>query len=211
MGDKRINIAVLVGKGSRLPAILKCIENLPDVKVEIVISYKRESSGVELAKEKGIEGLVMYWSGWKSEGKTREEFCAQVGRILTERGVNLVVMAGWDVILTKEYFEEFSGDTMNIHPSLLPAFAGLHGSKVQEEVLKSGIRETGATLHFVIDEGVDTGPIILQERVKVEDGETVESLEQKIHEKEDAMLCRAITLCAEGRLRKEGKNVTLGS
>lgn len=198
MENKMSYVAALIGKGGRLPAILGCVERLRDkAEVRLVISYKKDSPGVGLAQQRGIESFCMHWGGWKREGKSREEFCSELARVLQDRKINLVVMAGWDVILSKEYFEGFLGRTMNIHPSLLPAFAGLHGSEVQKEVLRSGIKETGATLHFVVDEGVDTGPIIFQERVTVEDGDTVESLEEKIHAKEEKMLCEGIRLFAK--------------
>lgn len=222
MPNKKMQIAVLIGNGGRLPAILECVERLRGkAEVRLVISYKKESPGVELAKEKGIESFCMSWAEWKKakprselgstngEGKNRQEFCRELAKIIRERSIDLVVMAGWDVILSKEYFEGFSGKTMNIHPALLPAFAGFHGSEVQREVLRSGVKETGATLHFVVDDGVDTGPIILQEKVPVEEGDTVESLETKIHEKEDEMLCRAIVLFAGGQLRLEGRRVVI--
>lgn len=204
---EKVNIAVLIGRGGRLPAILKCVETLPNAHIGLVITYKMESAGVELAQGRGIEALPLGWKAWKDDGRAREEYCKELSRILEARGIDLVVMAGWNVVLTKEYFEGFSGKTMNIHPALLPSFAGLYGRGVFEKIFESGVKITGATLHFVIDEGVDTGPIILQEAVSVEDHDTIESLQTKVHAKEEYILCRGIKLFCEGRLRIEGKRV----
>ncbi len=143
-----------------------------------------------------------------SKGRDREEFDRDIAKILDENGVELVLLIGYMRFLSKWFVSRYENRIMNIHPSLLPAFAGGMDLDVHEEVLKSGIKVTGATLHFV-DEGADTGPIILQKEVPVEKGETKDTLKAKVQKAEQEIIIRAIRLFAEGKLRVEGRKVCI--
>ncbi len=200
---KKLNVAVLIGKGGRLPAIYKCCKRDPKVSLVLVVSHKKQSPGVEMAKKWGIEGFYFRLSDWLKKGKNREEYNQELARILKQKNADLVVMAGWDIVMDKNFLKEFPYKVINIHPSLCPAFPGLDAEK---QALEYGVKITGCTLHFV-DEGVDTGPIIFQEAVKVEPDDTVENLQKKIHKKEEKILCKAIKLFAENKIKVKGRKV----
>ena len=203
---KKIKLAVLIGRGGRLIAIYKCVKRNPILDLVLVISHKKESLGVDMAKRWGIESFYFRLSDWVAQGKTRDSFNKELAGVLNQRKINLVVMAGWDLILSKEFFKTFREKVMNIHPSLCPAFPGLDAEK---QALDYGVRYTGATLHFVSDDGVDTGPIISQEIIKIEPDETEETLQKKIHKKEEKMICEGIKLFAEGKLKIVGRKVII--
>ncbi len=115
-------------------------------------------------------------------------------------------MVGWDLIIHNELIKEFPEKIINLHPSLCPTFPGIDAEK---QALDYGVRYTGCTVHFVTDEGVDTGPIILQDIVEIAPTETVESLQDKIHLREDKILTEAVKLFAQGRLRISGRKVKI--
>lgn len=200
---KRTNIAVLIGRGGRLPAIYKCCQKDPLVDLVLVVSHKKESPGIDFAKERKVEGFYFRLADWSREGKSREDYNRELARILKERNIDLVVMAGWDLVMDKNFLSQFPNKVINIHPSLCPAFPGMDAEK---QALAYGVKITGPTLHFV-NEGVDTGPIIFQEAVEVKPDETIESLGEKIHKKEDKLLCQAIKLFARNKIKVEGRKV----
>ncbi|MCX8015724.1 MAG: phosphoribosylglycinamide formyltransferase [Patescibacteria group bacterium] len=196
-------VAALIGRGGRLKAIYECCKNHPLIELAVVISHKKESPGIEWAKTQGIEAFYFRLSDWKLQGKDRQLFDEELAKILKERNINLVVMAGWDLVVSQAFLKNFPNAVINIHPSLCPSFPGLDAPK---QALDYGVKITGCTLHFV-DEGVDTGPIIFQRAVEVKNDDTIESLEEKIHQKEEEILCEGIKAFAEGRIKIDGRKV----
>jgi len=194
-------IGVLVsGRGSNLAAILEaCARPGFPAHVAVVISDRERALALERARAAGVEAL---WIDPK-DFADREAFDAVLVRELTARGVGLVCNAGFMRILSPVYVRAFAGRALNIHPSLLPSFPGLHA---QRQALDHGAKVAGATVHFV-DEGMDSGPIVLQAAVPVEPGDTEETLAARILVQEHRIYPEAIRLFAEGRLRIEGRRV----
>ncbi|MCX6610638.1 MAG: phosphoribosylglycinamide formyltransferase [Acidobacteria bacterium] len=172
---KRIGI-LLSGRGSNFQAIHRAVER-GEVQAEIacVISNVPDAGGVAYAREKGLPVHAL-----SSRGVPRAEFDQQVIRILNDAGVDLVCLAGYMRLLSKEFIAAFAGRIVNIHPSLLPAFPGLHA---QKQAFDAGVKVTGCTVHWV-DEGLDTGPIIAQAEVTVQPDDTEETLSARILEQE---------------------------
>ncbi len=201
----KLSVGILVsGRGSNLEAILKhCKAGELDAEVVVVISDKEDARALKIAEEYGVEGYFIPCTEKKTAlvGDAEQEYI----KLLQEKGVQLVALAGFMRILKKALLYAFRGRIMNIHPALLPSFKGLHA---QEQAFKYGAKITGCTVHYV-DEGVDTGPIILQEAVIVYDDDTVDSLSQRIIKHEHEMYSRAIQLFAEGRLKIEGRRVKI--
>jgi phosphoribosylglycinamide formyltransferase 1 len=197
----RLALGVLVsGRGSNLQAILDaCARPAFPARVAVVISDRERAVALERARAAGVEAL---WINPK-DFTDRESFDLVLVRELTTRGVGLVCHAGFMRILSPVYVRAFAGRALNIHPSLLPAFPGLHA---QRQALDHGVKVSGATVHFV-DEGMDTGPIVLQAAVPVEPGDTEDTLAARILEQEHRLYPRAIRLYAEGRLRIDGRRV----
>jgi len=193
-----LKIAVLGStNGTDLQAL---IDN--KIPVEIVISNKSKVGILERAEKAGYPVLFI-----SARDKTREEFDREVMEILKTKGINLILLIGYMRYLSPEFVDQYRNKIMNIHPSLLPAFAGGMDKNVHEEVLKSGVKTTGCTLHFV-DEGADTGPIILQKEVAITEDETIESLKNKVQKAEQEVILRGIELFAENKLEvKEGEVV----
>ena len=181
-------IGVLVsGNGTNLQALLDA--GLP---VVAVASNNTKAKALDRAARAGIEAGAFP----TVEFDSREHRDNELAEWLAERGVELVVLAGYMQILTTAFLERFGGRILNIHPSLLPAFPGAHAV---EDALKHGVKVTGATVHFV-DEGIDTGPIVLQEAVPVEDDDTPETLHARIQEVEHRLLPYAVRLYLDGKL-----------
>ena len=172
---KRIGI-LLSGRGSNFQAIHRAVER-GEVQAEIacVISNVPDAGGVTYAREKGLPVHPL-----SSRGVPRADFDQQVIQILNDAGVDLVCLAGYMRLLSKEFVAAFAGRIVNIHPSLLPAFPGLHA---QKQAFDAGVEVTGCTVHWV-DEGLDTGPVIAQAEVAVQPDDTEESLSARILEQE---------------------------
>ncbi|STO31208.1 Phosphoribosylglycinamide formyltransferase [Fusobacterium necrogenes] len=181
-------IGVLVsGGGSNLQSIIdKSKSGELQCNVEVVIG-DRECYGVERAKEAGIDRHVL------DRKILKKELCKEIDKIITEKGVELVVLAGFLSIIDEEFVNKWKGKIINIHPSLLPKFGGpgMYGIKVHEAVLKAGEQESGCTVHYV-DTGVDSGEIIAQKRVKVLVGDTPETLQKRILMEEHKLLPESI-------------------
>ena len=192
---------MLIGRGGRLPAIYRCIKKDPAGDLVLVVSHKKESPGVDLAKKWGIESFYFRSADWKS----RKEYEIGLAKILKKKEINLIVMAGWDLLMSAEFLRQFPSRVMNVHPSILPAFPGMNAEK---QALDYGVKYTGSTLHFV-DEGIDTGPIIFQRVVEIKSTDTVESLQKKIHKKEEEILCQGMKLFARGKLKTKGRRVII--
>jgi len=202
---KMLKIAVLGStSGTDMQAVIDEIGkgNL-DAEISIVISNKPEAGILERAKKHGIEAVCI-----PSKGRKREDFDREVASLLEKHGVKLILLIGYMRFLSKWFVDRYENNIMNIHPSLLPAFAGGMDLDVHEEVLKSGVKVTGATLHFV-DEGADTGPIILQKEVEVEKGETKDTLKAKVQKAEQEIIIRAIRLFSEGKIKVEDGKVRI--
>ncbi len=198
-------IGVLVsGRGSNLEAILSHIkEGKLDAEVVAVVSDREDARALSVAKDYGVDGFYIPCVEKKTVllGEAEREYI----KILKEKGVKLVVLAGFMRILKKPFLDAFKGRIMNVHPALLPSFPGL---KAQKQALEYGSKISGCTVHF-IDEGVDTGPIILQEAVPVYGNDSVDSISQRILKHEHEMYSKAIQLFAEGRLKVEGRRVNI--
>lgn len=174
-------------KGTDMQAIIDAIAKKElDASIEIVISNKNNAYILERARKHNIEAIYI-----SQKGKTREEFDQEAMKILDKKNIDLVLLIGYMRFLSKEFVSKWRGRVMNVHPSLLPAFAGGMDANVHEEVLKSGAKETGCTIHFV-DEGADTGPIIAQKKCKIEPNETIESLKTKVQKLEGEAFIEAI-------------------
>jgi len=198
-----LKIGVLVsGRGSNLQAVIDAIE-AKKIKAEIavVISNVPDVAALDRAKKHGIKAVVID----SSEHKDKSSYEKQIIKALEDNNVGLVCLAGYMKLLSSELVHHFKGKIMNIHPALLPAFPGLH---VQKKALDHGVKYSGCTVHFV-DEGCDTGPIILQAVVPVLDSDTEETLSARILEQEHKIYPEAIRLFSEGKLKIEGRRVKI--
>jgi len=188
------------GRGSNLQALLDACETggFP-ARVRLVVSDVATAHALERARRRGVEARHVDPKGFPS----REAFDRAVMEILREAGVDLVCLAGFMRLLGKAFVAAWPHRIMNIHPALLPAFPGLH---VQRKAVEYGVKISGCTVHFV-DEGTDTGPIIVQAAVPVLDDDTEESLAARILREEHRIYPQAIRLFAEGRLEVRGRRV----
>ncbi len=190
------------GRGSNLQALLDaCATPGFPARVVVVISDRERAPALERARAAGVEAV---WVDPKEYGD-RETFDAALVRELDKRGVGLVCHAGYMRILSPAYVRAFAGRALNIHPSLLPAFPGLHAPR---QALAHGAKVAGCTVHFV-DEGVDTGPIVLQAAVPIQPDDTEETLSARILVEEHRLYPAAVRLFAEGRLEIVGRRVVI--
>ena len=197
-----LRMAVLVsGGGTNLQAIIDSIGNgtVTNAEIAVVISNNRSAYALERAKQNGIDAAVVS----PKDYETREAFNQALLEKIQSYQVDLVVLAGCLVVIPKIMVDAYPNRIINIHPSLIPSFCGTgyYGLKVHEGVLARGVKVTGATLHFV-DEGTDTGPIILQKAVEVKEGDTPKILQQRVMEEAEwKILPRAIDLIANGKVQ----------
>ena len=196
-------LGVLVsGRGSNLQAILDAINaGRLEAKIGLVISDNPEANALRRLGGLNIPTAVVERKNYK----TKQDFEAALIAQLDLHHVELVILAGFMRILSPHFINRFPGRVMNIHPALLPAFPGLNA---QEQAVCYGVKVSGATVHFV-DEGMDSGPIILQEAVPVEDNDTVESLSERILHLEHKLYVRAVRLYCDGRISMEGRTVKI--
>jgi len=196
-----VNLGVLVsGSGSNLQAIIDNIEaGRLDARIKIIISNVPDVSALERAKKHKIPSLVISHKGYKR----REDFDQKIVEALQAHGAELVVLAGYMRVVTSVLLRAFPMRVMNIHPALLPSFPGTH---VWQAEVDYGVKFAGCTVHFV-DEGTDTGPIIIQAVVPVYDDDTAETLNARILKQEHKIFSQAIQLYAEGRLEIRGRRV----
>ncbi|MBI5682954.1 MAG: phosphoribosylglycinamide formyltransferase [Deltaproteobacteria bacterium] len=196
-----INLGVLVsGSGTNLQAIIDAIEAKKlKCSIGVVISNSHGAYAVHRAKRHNIPVEIIP----NNIANTREDYDTIIIDTLKRYSVDLVVMAGFMRLLTPKFVRAFPMRIMNIHPALLPAFPGLN---VQRKAVEYGVKFSGATVHFV-DEGVDTGPIIIQSAVPVYDDDTAETLRQRILKEEHKIYPYAIQLFVEGRLEVKGRRV----
>ena len=205
-----LKIAVCVsGGGTNLQAIIDGIENqtITNAEIKVVISNNKNAYALERAKKHGIEAVCISPKDYESRDAFNEEFLAK----LDSYEVDLVVLAGFLVVIPPQMIKEYRNRIINIHPSLIPSFCGTgyYGLKVHEGVLARGVKVTGATVHFV-DEGTDTGPIILQKAVAVEEGDTPEILQRRVMEQAEWIIMpQAIDLIANGKVSVSDHKVTI--
>lgn len=192
--SERFPIAVLVsGNGSNLQAIIDTLhKKVAGVEVVLVLSNVGGVFALERARRAGIPTAVFRLEDYPN----REARDLEMAAAIEAAGAKLVVLAGYMHLLTTAFLVRFPFRVINLHPALLPAFPGTHAI---EDALRYGVKITGVTVHFV-DEGMDSGPVILQQAVEVEESDTVDSLATRIHAVEHVLLPRAIQLIAEGRV-----------
>lgn len=199
-----LRIAVLVsGGGTNLQAIIDAIAagKITDTEITAVISNNRNAYALERAKQAGIKDIVVS----PKDFETRDVFNENLLKILQEVNPDLIVLAGYLVVIPEIVIDAFENRIINIHPSLIPAFCGTgyYGLKVHEAALKRGVKVVGATVHFV-DKGTDTGPIIMQKAVAVQNGDTPKVLQQRVMEQAEwNILPAAIDKIAHGKVRIE--------
>jgi len=190
-----INIAFLMGRGSRVPALLQCIDGMSGAEVVLALSCVGEGIGTETARKYGVETGILRIADFGKTSEDREEFSEEAARLLRERKVDLIVMAGWMVLMPESFIKEFEKRAVNIHPSILPAYPG-KGGDVMRKQWKDEAVPSGCTLHYV-EQGMDSGAAIDYGYVveKAEDYkgfDSFEEFERAIHEKEDEVLCRGM-------------------
>jgi phosphoribosylglycinamide formyltransferase 1 len=196
-----INIGVLVsGRGTNLQAIIEAIEEGKiEGKIKIVISDNLDAYALKRAEQHNIETQYIN----HKEFKNREDYDKKIVETLENKEVELVVLAGYMRILSSYFIKAYKNKIINIHPALLPSFPGL---RAQKQALEYGVKISGCTVHFV-DEGMDSGPIILQSAVEVSEDDTEESLAERILKEEHQIYSQAIQLFSQGRLIIKGRKV----
>lgn len=196
-----LNIAVMVsGGGTNLQAIIDAIENntIKDVRISVVISNKSNAYALERAAAHNIDAVCLSPKDYAN----KEEYGKALDKVISDHDAGLIVLAGFLVVLPESFVRNHEGHIINIHPSLIPSFCGdgFYGLKVHEAALARGVKVTGATVHFV-DEGTDTGPIILQKAVEVMPGDTPEVLQKRVMEQAEwIILPKAISMFAHGEI-----------
>ncbi len=199
-------VACVSGGGTNLQAIIDGVKNktITDVEIVRVISNNKNAYALERARQNSIDAVCVSPKDYED----RNSFNEALLHTIEEATPDLIVLAGFLVVLPEAMIKAYANRIINVHPSLIPAFCGTgyYGLKVHEGVLSRGVKITGATVHFV-DEGTDTGPIILQKAVSVEDDDTAESLQKRVMEEAEwVILPEAIRMIAQGKIKiKEGK------
>ncbi|MBD3426885.1 MAG: phosphoribosylglycinamide formyltransferase [Candidatus Omnitrophica bacterium] len=199
-----MNIAVFVsGNGSNLQALLDEASRgrLSGGEIKLVVSDKKEAFALERAEKAGVKTLVKE----ADPSQSREEYDRQIAEHLEKEKIDLIVLAGFMRLLSERFVNRYRGRIMNVHPALLPSFKGTHGIR---DALDYGVKVTGVTVHFV-DEGLDSGPVIMQECLEIRENESLDSLEERIHELEHRMYPAAVRSFVEGRIKVEGRKVTI--
>ena len=205
-----LRLAVFVsGGGTNLQALIDQIEQgkLSDVSIEVVISSKSDAYALERAKKHGIPAVAVT----KKDYPDPALFTQELLKYLEKFRVDLIVLAGYLLIVPQAIVRKYHNRIINIHPSLIPSFCGkgYYGLKVHEAALSYGVKVTGATVHFV-DLGTDTGPIILQKAVPVLEGDTPEILQRRVMEEAEWQIYpKAIALYAQGRIQIQGRTVKI--
>ncbi|MCR5303551.1 MAG: phosphoribosylglycinamide formyltransferase [Lachnospiraceae bacterium] len=205
-----LRIVVCVsGGGTNLQALIDAIGDgrITDAEIVRVISSSAGAYAMERARKAGIEAVSVV----PAECGSRAEFEEKLAGEIRKADPGLIVLAGYLVVLPAALVEEYENRIINIHPSLIPSFCGkgYYGLRVHEAALERGVRVTGATVHFV-DSGTDTGPIILQKAVEIQEGDTPEVLQKRVmQEAEHRILPEAVQLIARGRVRTEGRKVII--
>jgi len=198
------NLGILLsGRGSNFVAIADSIAagRIPNARIGIVISNRADAPGLETARQRGLNALVI-----SSNGKPREEHDREVAAALLESKVDLICLAGYMRLLSPWFVQQFPARILNIHPSLLPAFPGL---EAQQQAFAYGVRVSGCTVHFV-DEELDHGAIIVQKTVPVLDSDDERTLAARILEQEHIAYTEAIKIVLEGKFEIAGRRIVKG-
>jgi phosphoribosylglycinamide formyltransferase-1 len=191
-----MKIGILIsGRGSNMVALIDAVKSgeIPESQIAVVISDKADAAGLAKAQVRGVETLVI-----ERKGRKREEHDAEIAAELNKRGVELVCLGGYMRLLSPQFIRTFENRIVNIHPSLLPSFPGLDA---QKQAFDHGVKVTGCTVHFV-DEGLDSGRIILQRAVDVHDDDTEETLSARILEVEHKAYVEAVRRLSIGLTKK---------
>ena len=200
MAEKEKLGVLCSGRGTDLQSIIDAIgRGEVEAEIAVVLADKPEAFALERARKAGIKAVCVNRKHYEG----REPFEEALIKELEEAGVTLVVLAGFMRILTPLFVRHFAGRIMNIHPALLPSFPGAHAHR---DVLAYGVKVSGCTVHFV-DEGTDSGPIIMQAAVPVLPGDTEETLGAQVLEQEHIIYPKCVQLYCEGRLKVEGRHV----
>ena len=184
---KRFRLAILIsGRGSNMAALIDAAQSgkIPHAEVAVVISDQSSAAGLRRAQESGVETIII-----ERHGRARAEHDQEIVAALRARRVDLVCLAGYMRILSRDFIEAYRGRILNIHPSLLPSFTGLDA---QKQALEHGVKVAGCTVHFV-DETLDGGPIVAQRVVSLREDDTVETLSTRILEQEHELYPEAVT------------------
>ncbi len=199
----KLKVAVLIsGRGSNMESLAKaCAEESFPAEICVVVSNRPEAEGLEKAASFGIKTAIVDHNRFDSKAAFEEALIA----VLERHGTELICLAGFMRVLSEGFVEGFPHRILNIHPSLLPAFPGLH---VQQKAIDHGVRYSGCTVHFVVPE-VDAGPIVVQAVVTIEQDDSEQGLAARILEQEHLIYPEAVKLFAEGRLRIEGRRVRI--
>ncbi|MDQ6693461.1 MAG: phosphoribosylglycinamide formyltransferase [Chloroflexota bacterium] len=199
-----LRLGILVsGRGTNLLAILDAIQK-EELKAKAVLVVCNHSTAQAIVKAQGEGVTTAIYEHHLKDYNSRLAGQQAIADRFESEGVDLIVCAGWDRVLTPQFVRRFEGRIINIHPSLLPAFAG--GLHAVRQALSYGVKIAGCTVHFVTEE-VDAGPIISQAAVPVLENDTVETLAERLHKEEHRLLIEAIKLYSEGRLQVEGRVV----
>jgi phosphoribosylglycinamide formyltransferase-1 len=200
------NIAVS-GSGSNLQSIIDSVDNGNiNGKIQLVISNRKSAYGLERAKNHNIEALFVS----KKEAGSLQKYDERIVQLLDDRKIDLVVLAGYLNILTPHFINSYKNKIVNIHPSLIPSFCGkgYYGLHVHEAAVNYGVKVSGATVHFV-DEGTDTGAIIIQDTVNVDSKDTAEDLQKKVLILEHQLLPKAVQLFCDDKIKLEDRKVKI--
>lgn len=203
-----IKIGVLIsGGGSNLQSIIdKINEGYINGEIKLIVSNKKDAYGLKRGKNNNIKSIFIDQASFKSE----DEYNKYLVEKFEEAGIELVVLAGYLRVLSKDFVRAYRNRIINIHPSLIPSFCGrgYYGKRVHEAALEYGVKISGATVHFV-DEGTDTGPIIMQGAVPVNSKDSVEDLQKRVLKKEHELLAEAVKLYCDGKIKVNGRIVTI--
>jgi len=200
-----LNLAVLAStRGTDLQALID--ENkagkLENINLTVVISNKEDAGALEKARNNGIDAVYI-----PQKGKTREEFDREAMEVLEKYNIDLIFLIGYMRWISKPFIDKYQNRIMNVHPSLLPSFVGMDRS-VHKDVLDHGCKVSGCTIFF-IDESEDTGPIILQKAVKVEEDDDIDSLREKVQSEEKKLVPEAVRLFRDGKITVIGRKVKI--
>ena len=203
-------VVLASGGGSNLQALLDEIAaGTLDARITLVIVNRRAALARERAERAGIPCRYEPLRPWLERGRVRAEYDAHLAEVIAAEQPDALIMAGWMHVCSDEFVAQFPNKIMNVHPALLPAFPGAHAIS---DALAYGVKVTGVTVMYVWPGGLtnyDNGPIILQEAVPVEEGDTEETLGARIHAAEHRLYPEAIRLHLSGRLRVEGRRITI--
>lgn len=190
------------GNGSNMQAIAENINNGKlDARIEVVITDRADAGVIKRARSMGIDCLYVDPAAYEK----RELYDEKIAEIMKSRNIELVVLAGFMRLVSSRLLSEYPMRVINIHPALLPSFPG---TKALSDAFEHGVKVTGVTVHFV-DEGIDSGPIILQEPCLLEEGESLSSIEEKIHCIEHRLFSEAVRIICENRIRIKGRRVEI--